>query len=421
MSSHFLLINIRQQILITVQPHHNWQLSLAQLSTSLLQVIIKYLGKWHLGYCNTKYTPTQRGFDSFFGVYSQQADHYSRTHRINKYIGSGYDLRRGNTVSYEGGGLYSTHLWERETISLLDTLNTTTPWFLELSLTAVHPPYQVPEKYEQMYREQGRRYNESHYKQEVIRKGMVTAVDESVGRIIEKLKETGLYNNTLVIFTSDNGSGFRSANAPLRGKKGSVYEGSVRVPAFIHGQPLLNHMTVKLGYTSKALTHITDWFPTLLGVARHNLTTNTDGVDIWPAISSGKQSARTPLVYNIDMDDQSDTFQLAVRNNKWKLIWGQTKEFRPHRKQAGELSLFNLDKDPYEENDLANKHLKKVLEMKNFAKKLAQDLKIAFQPNRFNLGFPRYHAGLLEPGWCQTGWWEVLWRNQNHKEKLNKL
>jgi len=379
------------------------------------------VGKWHLGYCSTQYTPLERGFDTFFGEYAQQADHYTREHEINKHIGSGYDLRRGSNVSYDGSGLYSTLLWEQETVHLIESQGTAKPWFIEVALTAAHPPYQVPERFSQMYFKPGRTYSQHQYEQDVVRKGMVSAIDESMGRIIAKLKATGMYNNTLVIFTSDNGSGFRNANAPLRGKKGSVYEGGVRVPAFIHGPPLTDHMTEKPGLTSSALIHITDWFPTLLRLAGHNLTTKTDGVDLWAAVTSGGKSARTSMVYNIDMDDQSETFQLAVRYNSWKLIWGQTKEFRPHRKQSGELSLFNLADDPYEEKDLAKVRVKKLENMKQLAKQLAEDLKIAFQPNRFSLGFPRYHDGLLEPGWCEPGWWDILWENQKHLKLLRKL
>ena len=85
----------------------------------------------------------------------------------------------------------------------MDTLNSCKPWFLELALTAVHPPYQVPERFMQMYFQPGRTYSQSQYQQDVIRKGMVSAIDESVGRVIAKLKTSGIYNKTLVIFTSD--------------------------------------------------------------------------------------------------------------------------------------------------------------------------------------------------------------------------
>ena len=107
------------------------------------------MGKWHLGYCSPAYLPTRRGFDTFFGELAQQADHYTREHQVNPSIGSGYDLWRGEEVSYEGGGEYSTVLWEREAAALLGRLNTTTPWFLQLSLTAAHPPYQAPQRHTQ--------------------------------------------------------------------------------------------------------------------------------------------------------------------------------------------------------------------------------------------------------------------------------
>ena len=104
------------------------------------------IGKWHLGYCNTDYTPLSRGFDTFFGSLSQQADHYTREHQINKHIGAGYDLWRDRNVSRDGEGQYSTFLWEEETVRLLESLNTSSPWYIQLSLTAAHTPYQVPDR-----------------------------------------------------------------------------------------------------------------------------------------------------------------------------------------------------------------------------------------------------------------------------------
>ena len=104
------------------------------------------VGKWHLGYCHTDYTPLHRGFHTFFGCLSQQADHYTREHQINKHIGPGYDLWRGGNVSRDGEGQYSTFLWEEETVRLLESLNTSSPWYIQLSLTAAHTPYQVPDR-----------------------------------------------------------------------------------------------------------------------------------------------------------------------------------------------------------------------------------------------------------------------------------
>ena len=92
----------------------------------------------------------------------------------------------------------------------------------------------------------------------------------------------------LVVFTCDDGAGYRSANLPLRGRKGTVWEGGVRVPAFLSGPPLAQHSSLPPGHTSTALTHITDWFPTILRLAGHNISgIETDGVDLWPAVTQG--------------------------------------------------------------------------------------------------------------------------------------
>ena len=121
------------------------------------------IGKWHLGYCHDDYTPTKRGFDTFFGIYSQQSDHYTREHVINRFIGPGYDLRRNNKTSYDGSGEYSTHLWEQETISLIQSLNSSKPWFIELAPTAAHTPFQAPDKYTEMYSKQRKKKFRDEY------------------------------------------------------------------------------------------------------------------------------------------------------------------------------------------------------------------------------------------------------------------
>ena len=203
------------------------------------------IGKWHLGYCHQDYTPTRRGFHSFFGSLAQQSDHFTREHTINKYIGSGYDLWRNDEISHEGEGQYSTHLWKNETVQLIQSLNSSVPWFIELATTAPHTPYQVPPNYSEVYKTKQRK----HDKDEVVRKGMVTALDESIGEIVETLKKTGHYDNTVIIFCSDNGAGSREGNYPLRGKKGEVFEGGVRVPAMIHSPLLRKYSNLKLGFT----------------------------------------------------------------------------------------------------------------------------------------------------------------------------
>ena len=166
------------------------------------------------------------------------------------------------------------------------------------------------------------------------------------------------------------------------------------------------------------MVHIVDWFPTLLSLAGHQLEEETDGLDIWKTLT-GDEELRTSFVYNIDIDDQSDTFQLAVRRREYKLVWGQVKKL----KEQGEsqVLLFNLSEDPEEKHNLADSDPTKLTLMKQFAISLAKDMKVAFFPGPQNLGYPRYHQGFIEPGWCHTGWWNILWKDRKHLELLEDL
>ena len=249
---------------------------------------------------------------------------------------------------------------------------------------------------------------------------MVSAIDESLGRLVTALKLSPHHANTLIVFSSDNGAGQYSGNKPLRGKKGDVLEGGVRVPAFVSGKPLRPHLNRNLGAVRTSLVHIVDWFPTLLSLAGHQLTTETDGLDIWRTLT-GDEEVRTSFVYNIDIDDQSDTFQLAVRRKEYKLVWGQVKEFKPHKKGEPQVLLFNLSEDPEEKHNLANIEPTNLALMKQFAISLTKDMKMAFHPNGLNLGYPRYHQGVIEPGWCHTGWWNILWKDRKHLQLLEDL
>ena len=148
--------------------------------------------------------------------------------------------------------------------------------------------------------------------------------------------------------------------------------------------------------------------------------TNTDGVDTWPLLTRD-QSVRSHFVYNIDVDDQSNAFQFAVRKNNYKLIWGQTKEIKQTKRINRDVYLYNLADDPEENFEISAKKPEIVQNLKELIKSYAKDLKMAFQPNAPNLGYPRYHQGLLEPGWCTPGWWDILWKNNIAISVLEKI
>ena len=102
------------------------------------------IGKWHLGYCAWEYTPTRRGFDTFYGTYVGTLDHWTHTKYIKKYKNNGYDFRKNEEVLFSASGVYSTDLYTQETVRLLrERQNSSKPFFLYLPYQALHAPLQV--------------------------------------------------------------------------------------------------------------------------------------------------------------------------------------------------------------------------------------------------------------------------------------
>ncbi len=213
-----------------------------------------------------------------------------------------------------------------------------TPLFLYVALQAVHTPLQAPGHLLRRYQTLGNRPRR-HYA------AMVSGVDESVGEIVSELREQGFYNNSVLIYSSDNGGQPLSGgcNWPLRGGKGSYWEGGVRAVGFVHS-PLLK----RKGVVSQALIHISDWYPTLLSLAgyRESDSSHLDGQDVWGAISSGLPCPRTEILFNIDPVSRKhgevnprllnlngfgiwDTgVRAAIRVGDWKLLTGNVGDWR---------------------------------------------------------------------------------------------
>ena len=167
------------------------------------------VGKWHLGYCAWDYTPTRRGFDSFYGTYLGVLDHWS--HVREKY--DGYDFRRDEELDFSASGEYSTDLYTREAVRVIRSRqDSASPFLLYLSYQALHAPLQAPLRYMAQVPDTltcpARR----------VYLGMLAAMDQSVGEVVDSLKEAGLYNNTIIVFTTDNGGSVSHAgsNSPLR-------------------------------------------------------------------------------------------------------------------------------------------------------------------------------------------------------------
>ena len=209
------------------------------------------VGKWHLGFCNKKYLPTSRGFDHHYGFYTGSQDYYYHNRK------GGYDLRNDLFLAPKiHNSTYSTDLYSKVASEFIeDSKKKKKPFFLYVAFQSVHIPHQVPEKYKTHYNDVENKIRRNHLQ-------MILPMDAGVSRIYDAISSSGMLNNTIIIFMSDNGgpTKYGASNYPLRGSKGNVYEGGTRTPAFIWSR---RHSSRK----EKRMFHITDWFPTLLDAA----------------------------------------------------------------------------------------------------------------------------------------------------------
>ncbi|XP_064600138.1 arylsulfatase I-like isoform X2 [Liolophura sinensis] len=374
------------------------------------------VGKWHLGFCNWSYTPTYRGFDSFLGYYQGAEDYY--THKI----ALGYDFRFNKEVYKNTKGEYSTNTFERRAVEIISSHNASqSPLFLYLPFQAVHSPVEVPKHYEDMYpnvvNKERRKYC-----------GMVTALDDAVGRIMKALDTEGFLDNAVVIFTTDNGGLPMEGgnNYPLRGQKATLWEGGTRGPAFVYSKTLLK----KTGYVNNGLMHIVDWNPTIQAIAGSPPEDGQDGVNQWDMISEGTESARKEFVYNFDNIANNG----AIRVGDYKLImgnagrggwyppptvsdwkWMDNPDFRSWEEltevfadeimariniSSTQYQLFNVKEDPTEHVDLAPTETAILKRMIVKMKDLQKSQVPAVFPPPDPKGNPLFHGGIWTPGWC---------------------
>jgi len=378
------------------------------------------IGKWHLGFCNSSYLPTRRGFDTYSGYYTGSQDYYKHTRMsATKPRTLGYDFRNNEDVDNDVVGKYSANVFADKAVKIIrDQAGKTKPMFLYLAFQSVHAPLQVPEEYERPYlnikNDARRTYS-----------GMVLALDEAVGNITKALNESGLAKNTLIIFTTDNGGQTLNGgnNFPLRGNKNTLWEGGTRGCAFIHGSMLKNP-----GRISYGLIHVTDWLPTLVTLAGGDSKRliGIDGIDQWRALMMDKKSPRKNMLYNID--PFKDGGNGAVRLGNYKLIRGdpgrpdgwipapavaniENEEYFDHLqdifksshclgKSKGTKLLFHLFDDPFEKHDVSGKfpEIVKMLESK-----LDEYAVRMIPPDETDLvaeGNPANFENIWSAGWC---------------------
>ncbi|XP_031554872.1 arylsulfatase B-like [Actinia tenebrosa] len=342
------------------------------------------LGKWHLGFYNWESTPTYRGFDTFYGFYSGAENHY--THIQGHYL----DLRDNKNIVDDMNGTYSVHLFTKQAEKIVHLHEPSQPMFMYLAFQNVHSPVQAPQAYIDRY----------SFIDDPLRRtyaGMVTIMDEAIGNLTNAFKNAGLWDNTLLVFSTDNGGVPKNGgyDYPLRGRKDTLWEGGIRGVSFVHGSPL-----ARRGVKCNGLMHVSDWYPTLVNLAGGSYDKETlDGYDVWDSISLGKPSPRTELLHNIDPLQESDKddvgfgYQgIGLRVGDMKLLMGVPNisyfippEDRPidymETTQENKVSidyvavaLYNVTADPYEKNDLKDKYpdiVKQLQDRVEFYKKTA--------------------------------------------------
>lgn len=285
-------------------------------------------GKWHLGLLAPQYLPTRRGFDHQYGHYCGAIDYF--THKR----GEGLDWHRNDQALVEEG--YSTELIRNEAVRLIEEHDPQRPLFLYVPFNAVHTPLQAPEPYLKRFRELESRKRRRYA-------AMLACMDDAIGAILAALDTQGMRQKTLVFFCSDNG-GARAAsdNTPLRGRKGTLYEGGVRVPALLSWPGELAPAAVD------APLHIVDLYPTLLRLAgaKSKQPLPLDGVDVWDALRGKGPWPRKEILHNLEPK------RAALRVGDYKLV------------RTGEkIELFNLAEDPHEATNLAEQEPKKVKQL----------------------------------------------------------
>lgn len=276
------------------------------------------IGKWHLGETEP-YLPNNRGFDEFYGFLGGARSYFPYADSLRVPAGNRM-MENDHAIHFEG---YLTDRFGDKTVEFIDK-NKDRPFFIYFSPNAVHAPMEAKEEHIEKFKNADR----------PVLSAMMWSLDENVGKVVEKLKEEGLYDNTLIFFLSDNG-GALSNNAscePLKGWKGNKFEGGHRVPFFVSWPS-----NIPGGRTFSGLTSALDIFATSLDAVKANLP-QIDGMSLLPWLMNEKGgNPHETLFWRKDK-------MAAVRDGNLKLI----------RLDGYGTTLYNLNQDLTEEEDLTS-------------------------------------------------------------------
>lgn len=342
------------------------------------------VGKWGLGAPETEGVPNKQGFDYFYGYNCQRQAHnlyppflWENEQKVwldNEIVVPGTKLTEdSDPQDIDSYDLFQQNDYGPEkmldaALSFIDE-NTGNPFFLYFASPIPHAPLQVPPSYYEKYVEKfgdeepylGNNGYFPHRYPRAAYAGMISYLDDQVGKLIEKLKEKAVYGNTLVIFTSDNGPTFNGgtqspwfdSGGPFpseRGRgKGYVYEGGIRVP-FIASWP----GKIEAGSESDVISAFWDMMPTFNALAGAETPMKVDGVNLLPVLKGNKENVDREYLY---WEFPSYGGQQAVRMDSWKAVR------KDIQKGNTDIELYNLDQDLSEQKNVADQHPKIVENM----------------------------------------------------------
>ncbi|HBE43423.1 MAG TPA: N-acetylgalactosamine-6-sulfatase [Bacteroidales bacterium] len=317
-------------------------------------------GKWHLGY-EDKFSPNLHGFDYVFYALGGGMDYFH--HREN--TGPEYLdvlIINGKPVTMPG---YFTDLIGNEALNFIDKQDGKTPFFLYVPFTAPHAPYQGPEDYlSEPLPDTSYLWNQSKGPKHTYQ-AMIRSMDENIGKILDKLEEKQITGNTLIVFMSDNGGTTSGDNGPLRGFKGNLFEGGIRVPCVVKWPG-----KIASGIVSDQPCMTMDISASIARVAGASIPENRkfDGIDILKYIEKDQPAGERTLFWRARRGEQT---RKAVRKGEMKYI---------RLDNAGKIEeyLFDLGSDLSETANLLSSFPDVVIRMRE----LIDDWEKEVEPTR---------------------------------------
>ncbi len=334
------------------------------------------IGKWHLG-DHPDFMPTNQGFDSYFGIpYSNDMNRKQVPLPLVRDLTVIRDsVQRDDTI---------TEQYTKEAVKFIKA-SSDEPFFLYLPHTAVHLPLVPGKKFKNSSKDGA--YGD-----------WVQEIDWSMGELLKAVKSEGIDDQTLILFTSDNGSARekQGSNLPLRGRKGRTDEGGMRVPCVVRWPG-----KIPSGTKSNLITSTLDLLPTFAAISGGEMPNDRtiDGVNIWPILSGKEKSNVRDVFFYYQMDQLQ-----AVRSGNWKLFVGMESKKRNWGKSEGrkELALYNLAEDIHEDKNVAADNPKVVKSLQNWANEARKDLG--------DLGMQG--KGQRKAGWVEKASPRILNRNE---------